>query len=554
MFTAAAQLKSNSHRTSVLVESVEGEVLVRDKDKADRVREHFQAQFTDGAADPLPRPSPHQFKKPISTMEVASALSRLRNGRASGPDNLPGELLKYAPDEVASIIKTVINTSVRNGEDLSQVIGPGTLIPLAKPGKPRGPTTSLRPIVLLNTVRKATSLITLKRMTSDVAQHLGSIQSGFRPGRSTADVVWTQRFVAAKATRYKWECHVLGLDMSKAFDTIDRRKLLDVMSSVTGPDEVCLIHHLLYNTTISVRINSALADPFHSTVGTPQGDGLSPVLFICYLEAALQECRLSLPPRPLSDSTLPPETGYADDISFYSTSRPWLDASLPVIADGLKKWSLRVNQEKTEWIHISRSSRDWHHSKQLGSLLGEEEDLKRRISQASQAYGRMYSLWLRRQIVPAAIRLRLYNAIVLPTLLYNCETWGLPISVLTRLDTFHRRQLRALLGIRYPTIISNEDLYLRTKSRPLSEMVHHRRLRMAGHVLRMEPSTPPQLAMWNYYQRDVRGSQGRPKTTLAMSVSKSLRQLGLKLETTKDLEACRKRAEDKRAWSKLTHD
>ena len=166
----------------------------------------------------------------------------------------------------------------------------------------------------------------------------------------------------------------------------------------------------------------------------------------------------------------------------------------------------------------------------------------------------MYSLWLRRQIVPAAIHLRLYNAIVLPTLLYNCETWGLPTSVLTRLDTFHRRQLRALLGIRYPAIISNEDLYLRTKSRPLSEIVHHRRLRMAGHVLRMEPSTPPQLAMWNYYQRDVRGSQGRPKTTLAMSVSKSLRQLGLKLETTKDLEACRKRAEDKRAWSKLTHD
>ena len=263
---------------------------------------------------------------------------------------------------------------------------------------------------------------------------------------------------------------------------------------------------------------------------------------------------MSLPPRPLSDSTLPPETGYADDISLYSTSRPWLDASLPVIADGLKKWSLRVNQEKTEWIHISRSSRDLHHSKQLGSLLGEEEDLKRRISQASQAYGRMYSLWLRRQIVPAAIRLRLYNAIVFPTLLYNCETWGLPISVLTRLDTFHRRQLRALLGIRYPTIISNEDLYLRTKSRPLSAIMHHHRLRMAGHVLRMEPSTLPQLAMWNYYQRDVRGLQGRPKTTLAMSVSKSLRQLGLKLETTKGLEACRKQADDKRAWSKLTHN
>ena len=75
MFTAAAQLKSNSHRTSVLVESVEGEVLVRDKDKADRVREHYQEQFTDGAADPLRRPSSHQFRKlsALWTWQVHSA-------------------------------------------------------------------------------------------------------------------------------------------------------------------------------------------------------------------------------------------------------------------------------------------------------------------------------------------------------------------------------------------------------------------------------------------------------------------------------------------------
>ena len=38
---------------------------------------------------------------------------------------------------------------------------------------------------------------------------------------------------------------------------------------------------------ITVKIGSGTSQPFRSTIGTPQGDGLSPVLFICYLEAAL---------------------------------------------------------------------------------------------------------------------------------------------------------------------------------------------------------------------------------------------------------------------------
>ena len=41
----------------------------------------------------------------------------------------------------------------------------------------------------------------------------------------------------------------------------------------------------------------------------------------------------------------------------------------------------------------------WRTSLQLGSLLGDAEDVTRRISIASQAYGKMYSLWMRRNHV-----------------------------------------------------------------------------------------------------------------------------------------------------------
>ena len=63
------------------------------------------------------------------------------------------------------------------------------------------------------------------------------------------------------------------------------------MQNITGPDEVCLILHLLYNTTIQVGLGKLRSEPFQSNIGTPQGDGISPILFVCYLEAAMQECR-----------------------------------------------------------------------------------------------------------------------------------------------------------------------------------------------------------------------------------------------------------------------
>ena len=156
----------------------------------------------------------------------------MQNQKAFGPDDIAAELLKYGGDTIPYSIATLINTAVANGEDMSNIIGLGTLLPVQKPNKPKGLATSLRPIILLNTTRKVLSLVVLNRISASVSAFLGVTSSGFRAGRSTADVVWTQRLVAAKCQHFRWSCYMLGLDMSKAFDTISRSKLLDVMGGV----------------------------------------------------------------------------------------------------------------------------------------------------------------------------------------------------------------------------------------------------------------------------------------------------------------------------------
>ena len=107
----------------------------------------------------------------------------------------------------------------------------------------------------------------------------------------TGDLVWAQRWLAAKVLRYKGTIHILGLDMSRAFDTINRSKLLAVLECVPGltDDDRQLIRILLANTSVRVCFNGILTESFTTNIGTPQGDGLSPILFAVYLEAALRE-------------------------------------------------------------------------------------------------------------------------------------------------------------------------------------------------------------------------------------------------------------------------
>ena len=101
---------------------------------------------------------------------------------------------------------------------------------LPKPGKPLGPLTSLRPIVLLNSVHKIVFIITLQRIRPKVDVFTGSSQSGFKQGRSCADIPWAQRMLILVVLTLQWDFHKMSIDMSHAFDIINREKILDVLS------------------------------------------------------------------------------------------------------------------------------------------------------------------------------------------------------------------------------------------------------------------------------------------------------------------------------------
>jgi hypothetical protein len=78
--------------------------------------------------------------------------------------------------------------------------------------------------------------------------------------------------------------------MSRAFDTISRQLLVDELKNIIDQDSWRLALSLLEKTTQQARIGRALVTPFETNIGTPQGDSLSPVLFVVVVELVLIVC------------------------------------------------------------------------------------------------------------------------------------------------------------------------------------------------------------------------------------------------------------------------
>ena len=163
---------------------------------------------------------------------------------------------------------------------------------------------------------------------------------------------------------------------------------------------------------------------------------------------------------------------------------------------------------------------EWKSTRKLGSLLRDEEDIRRRQQLATVQFKALDKLWRHSHQVQVATRLRLYKALVLPVLIYNAGTWGITQQVASKLDAFHRKQLREVLGVRWPKHMSNAELYERCSSTPISTIANKARWSLFGHVLRLHAETPAQMAMDFYCQVAGEGEgegkvvRGRATTTL----------------------------------------
>ena len=341
--------------------------------------------------------------------------------------------------------------------------------------------------------------------------------------------------------------------MSAAFDTIDRHALLTIMENIIMEDELRLVRFLLSETWINTKVNGATTQtPFLSNIGTPQGDSLSPVLFVVYLEHALKDVRKSLPtPQTVFESHLPLEITYADDIDFVTKN----EFDTVTIQEILKKHNLYVNTDKTEITKLMKDEEDWKKTKKVGSLIGDKEDVDRRKRLSTVALNKLIHVWIRNNMIKRKSKLKLYQSLVKSVLMYNCGTWALTQSEEDRLDTFHRKQLRKILNIHYPTKIKNTSLYKKCQETPLSVQILQSRWRLFGHILRRDPNIPANKAMSLFFKPSGENKyRGRPVTSIYTVINRDLGRLdeNYQLRGENDLATLRQLASDRPQWRAFT--
>ena len=108
--------------------------------------------------------------------------------------------------------------------------------------------------------------------------------------------------------------------------------------------------------------------------------------------------------------------------------------------------------------------------------------MERRKQLSNAALYKLKNIWIGKDKINHNIKLKLYKALLKSILTYNCGTWALAQTELNKLDAFHRKQLRKVVNIYYPTKISNKTLYKKCNEKPLSTHILESRWRLFGHT------------------------------------------------------------------------
>ena len=122
---------------------------------------------------------------------------KLNSNRNPETDRTLTELVKYSTAEVHYFYPKIIKSVLKNHQMVD--IGRGSLCPLYKPGKPKGPMKNLRPVILLAILRKKISsekkklYHPTKTCEAKAQYYLSRSQSPYRLNRNTSDVLWTYR-------------------------------------------------------------------------------------------------------------------------------------------------------------------------------------------------------------------------------------------------------------------------------------------------------------------------------------------------------------------------
>ena len=216
-------------------------------------------------------------------------VSRLSNNKAPGTDGVANEIIKNLPDDLLAAIHELYILMYMTAITPQHFKESNTIL-LYKKDDPLL-LENYRPICLANTVAKLWTSMLADCMAA-YADHydiLSYSQEGFRSRRNTVRQLQLVQNILTHAKLTSQDLYVMFVDFSSAFNTIDHDKLLIIMKHLGFPDDcIHVIRDLYTNASTRILVAGGQTEPVKIEKGTLQGDSLSPLLFIIFMEPLLR--------------------------------------------------------------------------------------------------------------------------------------------------------------------------------------------------------------------------------------------------------------------------
>ena len=538
--------RSNPNRP---VRDKSGKLLTSVEDQLARWKEHFQ--------EVLNRPSPQNPPElepgdrlnidtgAVTKQEIRKALKSLNNGKAAGEDNIPAEALKEGGEVIVDQLHVLLNLVWTTGEIPSDW-KKGLLVKLPKSGD-LSQCGKWRGITLLSIPSKVLTRVILERMKNAIDQKLRDEQAGFRKDRSCTDQIATLRIIVEQTIEWQTPLYVCFIDFEKAFDSVDRDSIWNILRYYGVPGEMVKIIKQLYDGfSCQVIHDGRLSEEFQVTTGVRQGCLLSPLLFLVVLDWVTRTAYASSGKGIQWTLTSKLEDlDFADDLALLSHRLQDMQEKVEALGETSQCVGLKISQEKTKVLRTNnrqeepvqdegQAVEDVDEFVYLGSKIsksgGTDEDIQARIRKARHAFTILRPVW-RSTAISIKTKLRIFSSNVKAILLYGSETWRVTNTSSSKVQTFVNKCLRQILRLRWFDRVPNLDLWERANQEPMVTQIRRRKWRWVGHTLRKNQSSVTRQALdWNPQGKRRRG---RPKQTWRRSLQAELKAASLTWETAK---------------------
>lgn len=305
-----------------------------------------------------------------------------------------------------------------------------------------------RGLAMLNTTLKLlTKIISWRIETWAESFHiLPEAQAGFRKRRSCLDNLFTLNAVIQTRIIEKRETYAIFVDFKQAFDSINHTKLWNKLFQLGVSGKILrLLANIYRGSSTVLYIDGKSSEDINITQGVLQGDSLSPIhfcLFIADMEQYFKDQG--------TEGVYINQTAdimmllYADDLVILCNSPTDIQRKLRCLEKYCYNNDLKINQQKTKILKFYRGrARTTRHNftcqnekievtkeyTYLGlpfTSSGLYRTAKNTmIGKARCASGSIKNLMARTKLTAWDSRIKLYNSVVLPTLLFGAEIYSL---------------------------------------------------------------------------------------------------------------------------------